>query len=471
MTIGKMAEMARAETDFQRGTISMVCNSRRRFVGSLAALGTAAFVDPVFPFRAASVPPVTGYAYNPDFTAFSNDGAEAWQRAKWINERLVNTGVVADTAPIAPYADPMEYIKKIHTQSHIDLINGYPAGGGGSLTIGQAAQTAVGCVLGAVDAVCSGNVKNAFCCIRPPGHHARNDGELGYCCYANVVIAARFAREKFNIRRILIVDWDYHQGNGTLDHICGDNDILFFETYYQIVAAPDCSDFQWFLGPDYVFADDARRINVRMPFDSSNDDFIRVFEEKLVPAAQRFQPELVLISCGFDLKKYDSLGSFNVTANGVSRLTRIVRQIADTHAGGRLVSLLEGGYADSQPDPAFPGTDPTFSGLAQCAENHIKTLMTGEEQLETPFFSGSIVKSMRSNAAPHGPVWRDGRIVGLAPDGGPYRITLCDCTGRVVRWLLVPGPEADLATGEIAAGRYIASIQGRLKTISLPVIR
>ena len=437
---------------------------RRQFLGSLVALGAAAATTPVFSYRRASASSQTGYAYHPDFESFSNNSAETFLRARWINDRLISTGVDAETAHITPWDDPMEYVRKVHTQEHIDMINAYPAAEGFSLTIGQAAQSAVGYVLGAVNQVCSGTVKNAFCCIRPPGHHVQDGGELGYCCYANVACAARFAREKFNIRKILIVDWDYHQGNGTHGHICGDSDILFFETFNPPMYTTLCDDFK-IAGPDDVFPDDARRMNIQMPSGSTNDDFVKVFASRLVPAAQRFQPELVLISCGFDLKKYDSHGTFLVTAAGVSRLTRIVKQIADAYAGGKLVSMLEGGYVDSPRDSNVQGTGETFSGLSQCAENHVKTLMTGETQPETPFYAGSMVIS-RHTGKPSIPVWKDGRISGLSMQDGPHTVTVLDSSGRVIRKIIVQGTEAALDDRGIAAGRYIMSISGRKKTIS-----
>jgi hypothetical protein len=286
-------------------------------------------------------------------------------------------------------------------------------------------------------------------------------GELGYCCYANIVCAAKYAREKHAIQRILIIDWDFHQGNGTHGHICGDNDILFFETYNPPMYTTLCNDYI-VTGPDYAFPDDARRINVQMPSGSTNDDFVRVFESKLVPAAERFRPELVLISCGFDLKKWDSHGSFLVTANGVSRLTRIVKQIADTHAGGRLVSMLEGGYVDSPRDATVSGTGETFSGLSQCAENHVRTLMTGEEQPETPFYSGARAIGMR-RAEPEFPRLENGRIVGLSPDDGPVAVIVADVNGRVVRSVTTAG--GAVALDGLEPGRYVVSVRGRRKTV------
>jgi acetoin utilization deacetylase AcuC-like enzyme len=206
--------------------------SRRNFCASMAALGASTLCSPVFCVRKPYAPPSgTGYAYSSDFEKFENNPFETYKRVQWINSYMAQTNVMENTVAIEPFENPLEFISKVHTQEHIDLIDKIPITSGFPLSIGQAAQTAVGYVLGAVQGVCSGMIKNAFCCIRPPGHHVQNKGEMGYCCYANVVIAARFARERFNIKKILIVDWDYHQGNGTYGFICHDNDTLFFETY------------------------------------------------------------------------------------------------------------------------------------------------------------------------------------------------------------------------------------------------
>jgi hypothetical protein len=165
------------------------------------------------------------------------------------------------------------------------------------------------------------------------------------------------------------------------------------------------------------------------------------------------------------------LGNFLVTAHGVSRLTRIVKQIADAYAGGRLVSMLEGGYADSPRDPGVAGSQETFSGLSQCAENHIKTLMTGEVQPETAYYSGSFTIGVRSKRPWSGPALQNGRIVGLLPDDGPHVITVCDCGGKTIRTMIASGTEADIAIKEIAAGRYIVSIHGRKKTTVLSIAK
>lgn len=379
------------DTSFRLKGVDSERVSRRQFVGMCSAIGLSSVAPAVFgqdPLQ-HEVVLRTGLAYHPNFGKFSNNFYETEERVQWIHQRLTDSGAMDDLVPITPWPDPMSAIRTLHTQPHIDLINSFPHPEPYTKSAGEMASEAVAYVLGAVKAVCEGSVKNAFCPVRPPGHHVQNDGVLGYCFYANVVLAARFARQEFNIKRILIIDWDFHQGNGTHGFICGDKDILFFETFNPQMYTTHCDDFhpiQPFY-PYYGAVPEAfDRINVRMPCGSTNYDFIKVFEDKLVPAAERFKPQLILISCGLDLKRYDTHGCFEVTSAGVSRLTEIVCRIAETYAEGRIISMLEGGYADNFHDPAIPGGKRTFSGLAQCAENHVKTLMTGKRQPETSFY-------------------------------------------------------------------------------------
>lgn len=439
--------------------------SRRLFCTSACALGASSTLAPGFALPSSiNAPPGTAYARHPDFSAFENNSSETFERTRWIDERLTLSGVARDTKEVSPVANPRDYITKTHTADHIAIIDGYSASSGFTQTMGQAAIAAVGYILGAVDAVCRGTVRNAFCSIRPPGHHAQNSGCSGYCCYANVVIAARYAREHFNLKKILIVDWDYHQGNGTHGHICGDDDILFFETLNPDMYTTSCTDYNP-VDPEHIFDENARRMNIRMPSGSSNDDFVRVFEEKLLPAADRFKPELVLISCGFDCKKYDSHGSFQVTAQGISRLTRILRSIADTHANGKLVSMLEGGYVDSVRDDTVPGTNSTFSGLSQCAENHVKTLLSGDVQPETPFYSGSRVFSMRQPKKTTTLRLAGGILSGLPSHESPCSVQITNAIGQLVASAQnITAAFYDTAVHKLPAGWYAVTAYGTTGT-------
>lgn len=311
----------------------------------------------------------TGYAYDDRFTTYYQNSYEVPNRVSTINQRLQEQGLIGKMVKISPVTDPLAWIKKVHTPEHIQGIKGIPvdSANGATQPVGEIADLAVAYVLGAVRDVCEGKVDNAFAAIRPPGHHVSNGGSLaGFCAYANAVIAARYAREKHGIQKILIVDWDYHYGNGTEYFIREDANIFLMEFGSSDASSPRGNS-------------NAVHIVTKNVGAGSNEEYAAVLQDYLVPEMKKFRPELIIISCGFDLKNGDGLGSHLVTAQGISKLTKILMQMAEEHCKGRIVSILEGGYRDR-------GSDEAFNGLSECAENHVRTLMSGKIQQETPFF-------------------------------------------------------------------------------------
>jgi acetoin utilization deacetylase AcuC-like enzyme len=219
------------------------------------------------------------------------------------------------------------------------------------------AARAAGGVLNAVDAVCRGEVSNAFCAVRPPGHHANASRGMGFCLFNNVALAARYAQQHHGVGRVMIVDWDVHHGNGTQDIFYDDGSVFFFSTH------------QWPLYPGTGRADETGEgqgtgstMNFPFPAGSGRAEILGAVENALIPAAAKFQPELVLISAGFDSRVGDLLGRFTLTDRDFADLTRAVMSIADQHASGRLVSMLEGGYS--------------LEGLGSAAAAHVTALHT-----------------------------------------------------------------------------------------------
>ena len=202
------------------------------------------------------------------------------------------------------------------------------------------AVQAVGSVLNAVDEVVERKANNAFCAVRPPGHHATPARGMGFCIFNNVAIAARYAQRKHGVNRVMIADWDVHHGNGTQDIFYEDGSVFFFSTHQS----------PWYPGTG---AEDERgegkgegtTLNMPLPSGSGRAEILGGFQERLLKAAHDFRPELVLISAGFDSRLGDPLGQFRLTDQDFRDLTEVMLEIADTHAGGRLVSLLEGGYS------------------------------------------------------------------------------------------------------------------------------
>jgi acetoin utilization deacetylase AcuC-like enzyme len=203
----------------------------------------------------------------------------------------------------------------------------------------RVAKLATGGALAAVDRVMDGTVDNAFVAARPPGHHALPDRAMGFCLINHVAVAARYVQKKYGLERVLIVDWDVHHGNGTQDIFYSDPSVFYFSTH------------QW---PHYPGSGAAAEtgsgagigatLNVPLAKGDGDAEIVAAFADKLIPAAKSFRPDFVLVSAGFDGHRGDPLAGLEVTAVGYGELTRIVVDIANEYARGRLVSLLEGGY-------------------------------------------------------------------------------------------------------------------------------
>jgi acetoin utilization deacetylase AcuC-like enzyme len=202
-----------------------------------------------------------------------------------------------------------------------------------------AALAAAGTVTAAVDAVLTGQTKTAFCAVRPPGHHASRNKGMGFCIFNNVALAARHAQRQRGLARVLIVDWDVHHGNGTQEIFWSDGSVLFFDTHQDNWYPGTGAANERGEGKGY-----GKIINRPFARGAGRSEILGAFRDTLVPAAEQFRPELVLVSAGFDARAGDPLGGFTLTDADFADLTDIVLEIADRHAGGRLVSVLEGGY-------------------------------------------------------------------------------------------------------------------------------
>ena len=220
----------------------------------------------------------------------------------------------------------------------------------------EIAVRAAGGVLAAVDAVCSGEARNAFCAVRPPGHHANAGRGMGFCILNNIAVGARYAQRRHALERVLIVDWDVHHGNGTQDIFYRDGSVFFFSTH------------QWPLYPGTGRGDETgdgpgagATMNFPFPAFSGRKEILGAVQSALLPAMERFRPELVLISAGFDSREGDLLGRFTLTDQDFIDLTRTLMELADRHSGGRIVSVLEGGY--------------NLAGLGSAAAAHVGALV------------------------------------------------------------------------------------------------
>ncbi len=251
-----------------------------------------------------------------------------------------------------------------HTKQYVQTVRTEIAAGKRNLSTGDttmskdswtAALLAAGGVCAAVDAVVAGEVRNAFCVVRPPGHHAGCGKGMGFCIFNNLAIAARHAQKRHKLAKVLIADWDVHHGNGTQDVFYEDPSVFFFSTHQS----------PWYPGTGRAEETGGGKgkgttLNCPFPAGSGRKQILGAFADKLVPAAGKFKPDLVMISAGFDSRAGDPLGRFTLTDDDFADLTKVCLDIASRHAAGRVVSVLEGGY--------------DLKGLAAAAAAHVKAL-------------------------------------------------------------------------------------------------
>ena len=203
----------------------------------------------------------------------------------------------------------------------------------------EAACMAVGGLLQLGDALFAGEVDNGFALVRPPGHHAERGKGMGFCIFNNVAVAARYLIRKHGLKRIFIVDWDLHHGNGTQHSFYGDSDILYFSTH-QYPYYPGTGAYEEIgsgEGKGYT-------INVPMSYGMGDGDYVYAFEEIVVPVVRRWKPEAILVSAGFDIHRSDPLGGMAVTESGFTEMTRMLMDAAEEVCKGRILFTLEGGY-------------------------------------------------------------------------------------------------------------------------------
>ena len=220
----------------------------------------------------------------------------------------------------------------------------------------EVALFATGSVLESIDLVLKGDSKNAFCALRPPGHHATADRGMGFCIFNNVAVAARYAQSKYGLDRVAIIDWDVHHGNGTQDIFYNDGSVFYFSTHQS----------PWYPGTGAANErgdgkGEGTTMNRPLPSGSGFKEIGPCFREDFTEKMQKFKPDIILISAGFDSRIDDPLGHFTLTDKQFIELTKILLDIADKYCEGRLISMLEGGY--------------NVEGLASAVKGHLGQLI------------------------------------------------------------------------------------------------
>jgi len=255
----------------------------------------------------------------------------------------------------------------VHPQTYIETIKQIADDGGGRLDADtvistasyDAAVHAAGAPLTAIDLIMEGKEKNAFCLVRPPGHHATPTRGMGFCFFNNVAIAAKYIQSKYHLGKILIVDWDVHHGNGTQDAFYRDPTVLYFSMHR----------YPFYPGSGRIEEDGQGKgkgfnINVPLSFDTMPEKYIEIFTDVMEQRVTQFAPEFIIVSAGFDTYEKDPIGGLNLDIEDFRTLTDVVMKSAKIHCNGRIVSCLEGGYH--------------LTALPLCIEAHLKALHYSE---------------------------------------------------------------------------------------------
>ncbi len=261
------------------------------------------------------------------------------------------TGYDRNLVPLAPVAIEVDDLTRVHTERHVESIrrqseqprggdggDGYTPFGSGAFEI---ARLAAGGTWRAMSAVLSGEVEHAYALVRPPGHHAEADLGRGYCLFANVAVAIRKALAEGAARRVAVVDYDVHHGNGTQQAFYDDPNVLTISIHQQNLFPQDSGE----LDERGTGAGHGANINVPLYPGSGNGVYLAVIDQVVAPALRRFQPDLIVIASGFDASALDPLGAMTVTAGGYGRIATALRDLADELCDGRLVFSHEGGYS------------------------------------------------------------------------------------------------------------------------------
>jgi acetoin utilization deacetylase AcuC-like enzyme len=261
--------------------------------------------------------------------------------------RMIEKDIEFPYLTIEPRAATEEEIHWVHTSSYVSTIRATSGkervvldpDTSTSARSYEVALLAAGGVLKAIELIIKGKIQNGIAFVRPPGHHAEASRAMGFCLFNNVAVGSEYLLKKQGQKRILIVDWDLHHGNGTQNSFYSRNDVLYFSTH-QFPHYPGTGHWSETGGGD----GEGFTINVPLSPGKTDSDYLYIFEKLLFPIAEKFQPDFILVSAGFDIYKDDPLGGMQITAEGFGALANALMRLAGKHSGGRILIALEGGY-------------------------------------------------------------------------------------------------------------------------------
>ena len=283
---------------------------------------------------------------------------ESSRRLSAINDRLIAAHLFDFLKHIDAPEVSIEQLERVHQRFYIDqVLNSAPQTGYAYLdpdTVVSpksivAAKRAAGAVIQAVDMVLGKEVENAFCAVRPPGHHAESDRAMGFCLFNNIAVGVAHALEQHGLSRVAVLDFDVHQGNGTEEIFFDDERVMF------------CSTFQYPFYPNTPLHNTSHLINMPLESNATGKEFRQAVTDHWLPALNKFKPEMIFVSAGFDAHRDDDMSGLRFDDSDYRWISELIVELAGKFAQGRVVSSLEGGYE--------------LHSLARCVETHIKVLM------------------------------------------------------------------------------------------------
>jgi len=290
----------------------------------------------------------TALVYDPIYLEHNTGNhVENRERLSTTTSLLEESGIMKKLLLLSPRPASIDELSLVHAHEYIAYIKNQAEKGGGWLDADtimspasyEVALYAAGGVLRAVEAVMTNEADNAFALVRPPGHHATCWQAMGFCLFNNVAVAAKFALSNFNISRVLIVDFDVHHGNGTQDAFYADSHVLYFSTHQYPLYPGTGSINETGSGEG-----EGLTVNVPLLAGWGDEECLRVFNEVLVPVAERYQPQLILVSAGYDAHWADDIALMQVSVTGFARMVHVLKYLARKLSLERIVFTLEGGY-------------------------------------------------------------------------------------------------------------------------------
>lgn len=304
-----------------------------------------------------------GLIYHQDYLRHdTGEGhAERPDRLRTLMNHLLKSSVWSQLHHMLPAPAAVDWVSKVHPEPYIRMVERRCQAGDTVLDSGDThvckesfhvALLAAGAALNAVDAVMAGKVQQVFCAVRPPGHHAETATVMGFCLFNNVAIAARYAQQKHGVERVAILDWDVHHGNGTQE-IFYEDPTVFYASLHQYPFYPGTG------AADEIGAGEGKGFTLNCPMDagSGEQEYLDAFRQRILPALNEFEPQLLILSAGFDAHKDDPLANIELTENSFAEMTKFMMEVSARHCGGRIVSVLEGGY--------------NLNALAKSVETHL----------------------------------------------------------------------------------------------------